>query len=430
MPKRAKELSPLEVRRLKHPGGEGKSPASFPVGGVAGLMLQITSSGARSWVLRITVHGKRRELGLGPFPEVTLAKAREQAAELRAMVRDGRDPLAEREAMRVQAREDVKRRITFGDAVELYLDAKLPEIPGNRQREIVAGRLRDYAIPVLGNLPVAHIEAPDVLRVIEPIWSSKNETAKRTRGHIENLLSWATVMNMRKGENPARWTGNLKELLPDLKTGDNHRPALQVADAPRWYRTVMARTGIGSRALLWTALTAARSGEVRGMTWDELDFDAKLWLVPATRMKMNRPHRVPLSELALKLLGELKKTDHLVFPAPRGGPLSDMTLLKAMRTAHDDDLRAGGRGYIDSCSRRPAVVHGLRSTFRVWAAENGIPRDMAEIALAHRVGSDVERAYMRSDMLERRRGMMDRWAIFLQGKKAAEFKGLMDDFSV
>ena len=279
---------------------------------------------------------------------------------------------------------------------------------------------------------VQDIGAQDVLRVLtQPVddaggtlWQGKTETASRLRGRIEAVLSWATVAGHRTGDNPARWAGNLKELLPApskvAKVG-NH-PAVQIDDAPRWFAALRQREGMGARALEFAALTATRSQEVRGARWDEIDLEAGLWIIPAVRMKMEREHRVPLTPDAVALLQALPRfaDNPLVFPAARGGELSDMTLSAAMKRLHQADVDAGGAGFVDRVSKRPAVPHGLRSTFRDWVAERThYPGDMAEVALAHRVASAVEASYRRGDMVEKRRAMMAAWADYLTGKSRA-----------
>lgn len=258
------------------------------------------------------------------------------------------------------------------------------------------------------------------MRVLEPIWQTKTETASRLRGRIEAVLSWATVSGHRTGDNPARWAGNLKELLPaasKVAKKRNH-PALQLDDAPRWFAAICQRDGMGARALEFTALTAVRSQEVRGALWDEIDLETGMWVIPAIRMKKEREHRVPLSSRALTIIKVLPRFDGnpLIFPAPRGGEMSDMTLSAAMKRLHAADLAEGG-SFVDRVSKRPAVPHGLRSTFRDWVSERThFPGDMAEVALAHTIGNAVEASYRRGDMVEKRRAMMSAWADFLTGK--------------
>lgn len=415
MPKMAAELSAIEIKRLKHSGSQGNILTA--VGGVPGLYIQLLPSGGKTWILRIKVGDRRRDLGLGGYPEITLAVARDLAREARSKIRQGIDPIEERKAARSALIAARQRGLSFSNAVEKYLEAKLAEFRNEKHRKQWRSTLDNYAVPILGETLVQDVTMQDVLRVLEPIWTTKTETATRLRGRIEAILTWATVAGHRTGDNPARWGGNLKELLPKpskVAKADN-QPALALADAPAWFKALRDREGMGARALEFLTLTAARSGEVRGATWDEIDLEAALWVIPAARMKMDREHRVPLPAGAIALLKTLPRMagSSYVFPAARGGQLSDMTLSATMRRMHEAEVEAGRKGWLDSRSGRPAVPHGMRSTFRDWAAETGQPRDMAEIALAHRVGSDVERAYRRSDMVERRRGMMADWAQFL-----------------
>lgn len=427
VPRVAKELTALEVKRLAHPGAGGNITTA--VGGVSGLLLQITPNGGRTWLLRVTVGGRRREIGLGGFPEVTLAQARERAREAKDKIRRGIDPIEERKAARAALAVARHRGLTFADAVDRYLGAKLDAFKNAKHRDQWRNTLQTYAMPELGELPVQAIKVQDVLRVLqqpagahgENLWQAKTETASLLRGRIEAVLSWATVAGHREGDNPARWVGNLKELLPAASkvARQSNQPALQIDDAPRWFGAVRDREGVGSRALEFAALTAARSQEVRGARWDEFDLKARIWAIPASRMKMSRDHRVPLSAQALALLEALPRLEAnpLAFPAPRGGEMSDMTLSAAMKRIHAADLAMGGAGFVDRVSKRPAVPHGLRSTFRDWVAERtDFPGDMAEVALAHRVGNAVEASYRRDDMIEKRRAMMVAWADFLERK--------------
>lgn len=420
MPRVAKELSALEVKRLQHPGKPGN--ATFAVGGVSGLLLQITPNGGRTWILRTSIGNRRREVGLGGFPDVTLAQARDRARDIKDQIRLGIDPVEERKAARAQLAAASRRGLTFSDAADKYLAAKLDGFKNHKHRQQWQNTLTTYAMPELGKMLVDEIAVQDVLRVLEPIWHSKTETAKRLRGRIEAVLSWSTVAGHRTGDNPARWAGNLKELLPaadKVAKKDNH-PAIQIGDAPRWFAAIHKREGMGARALEFACLTAARSKEVRGATWDEIDLDGATWIIPAARMKMEREHRVPLPKEAVTILDSLPRFEdnNLVFPAPRGGEMSDMTLSAAMKRLHAADIAAGGHGYLDRVSKRPAVPHGLRSTFRDWVAERThFPGDMAEIALAHKVGKAVEAAYRRGDMFEKRRTMMAAWADYLVDKQ-------------
>lgn len=392
MPKKANELSPLAVSRLNAPGHHF-------VGGVAGLALQVLPSGARTWVLRVMVAGKRREMGLGGYPDVTLAIAREKARQAREKIYAGVDPIVERrkaQSALVAARASQK---TFGDCVTGFLDAKSGEWRNAKHRAQWSATLDKYAASLKGML-VADIELPQVLAVLQPIWAGKTETASRVRGRIESVLDWATVRGYRAGENPARWRGHLEQLLarPSRIAKAQHHPALPIDDVPAFMAKLRAAEGQGARALELAILTAARSGEVRGAVWSEFDLEAGVWTVPAERIKAGREHRVPLSKAALKLLGSQPRgrPEDLVFLSPRGKALSDMTLSAVMRRMEVD-----------------AVPHGFRSTFRDWASERtNYPREVAEMALAHVIESKTEAAYRRGDLFEKRRKMMDDWASF------------------
>lgn len=418
MPRIAEELTALDVKRLAHPGG--KRNVLFSVGGVPGLHLQLTPNNGRSWVLRTVVGTKRRDIGLGGFPGITLSQARDKAREARAQIEKGVDPVLERKATKAALVAAQRRGLTFAAAVEMALSAKLDAFKNPKHRQQWENTLQTYAIPELGKMLVQDITVQDVLRVLQPHWIDKTETASRVRGRIEAVLSWATVAGHRTGDNPARWAGNLKELLPapnKVATEGNH-PALALEDVPAWFAALQTREGFGARAVEFLALTASRSQEVRGAAWDEIDLKAGIWTIPGARMKMGKEHRVPLSARAVALLEALPRLDGnpLVFPAARGGQLSDMTLSATMKRMHEAEINQGNSGYIDRTSKRPAVPHGLRSTFRDWVAERTtFPGEMAEVALAHRISNAVEAAYRRGDMIEKRRRMMGEWSDFVAG---------------
>lgn len=422
MPRVAKELGPLEVKRATHAGGKGNT--MLPVGGVSGLYLQITPKGGKTWILRAAMGGRRAEIGLGGFPTVTLGQARDKARDARDKIERGIDPMAERKAARAALAASARQGLTFAEAVDKYLDAKLDAYRNEKHRYQWRATLEQLANPVLGKLPISEIAVQDVLQVLHPIWASKTETASRLRGRIESVLSWATVSGHRSGDNPARWAGNLKELLPapSKVKAQGNQPALSLDDAPAWFAAIRAREGFGARAVEFAALTATRSGEVRGATWAEIDLERGLWVIPAERMKMGREHRVPLAPVALGLLKALPRLhgSELVFPSAKGGQLSDMTLSATMRRVHEAEIEAQRPGFVDRVNKRPAVPHGLRSTFRDWVAERTqYPGEMAEVALAHRISNAVEAAYRRGDMVEKRRGMMAAWGDFLAGAKQA-----------
>ncbi|MDJ0857454.1 MAG: integrase arm-type DNA-binding domain-containing protein [Dinoroseobacter sp.] len=413
MPKKARELTALDVKRLEHPDPASGQKHRFPVGGVNGLYLACNPTGAKSWLWRYSIGGRRKAMGLGPYPDVPLKTARERARLMADQVWQGIDPQADRAAQRPH--------MTFADAVSAFADDKLAEVKNPKHRKQYLASLNADVIPVIGKMSVADIAPQDVLRVLKPIWSTKTESARKLRGRIEAVLAYATVAGFRTGDNPARWKNNLDHMLPKpskVRTKEKW-PAIQLHEAASWMADVRSREGFATRALEFTALTAARSGEVRGMTWDEVDMDNGIWTVPAERMKASSEHRVPLSPDALGLLSNLARLgdSDFVFPAPRGGMLSDMALSATMRRIHEAKVKNDMTGYVDGSSRRPAVVHGCRSTFRDWAAERtDYPSEMAELALAHTVGSEVERAYRRTDLVEKRRAMMTAWARFLRGE--------------
>lgn len=411
----------MEVKRLSHPQKGGN--VTYAVGGVSGLLLQITPNNGRSWILRTSIAGKRREIGLGSYPEVGLSDARNRAREVKEQIKAGTDPLAARKAAQAALVAEQRRGLTFATAVEQYLEAKLDAFKNAKHRQQWRNTLMQYAMPDLGPFLVQDIAVQDVLRVLnqpsgasgETLWQNKTETASRLRQRIEAVLSWATVSGHRTGDNPARWAGNLKELLPAANkiAKVENQPALQIDDVPRWFAALQAREGIGSRALEFAALCASRSQEVRGARWHEIDLANAIWTIPADRMKMDREHRVPLSPHALRLLKTLPRfagTD-LIFPSTKGGELSDATLSATMKRIHEADLAVGGQGFIDRVNKRPAVPHGLRSTFRDWVAERTeYAGDLAEVALAHRIPNAVEASYRRGDMVVKRREMMADWA--------------------
>ncbi|MDE1942736.1 MAG: integrase arm-type DNA-binding domain-containing protein [Betaproteobacteria bacterium] len=389
MPKIAKELGPLAVSRITEPG-------YHPVGGVPGLLLRVSDTGSRNWILRATVGSKRRDIGLGGYPAVTLADARNKARDARDMIKAGLDPVAEAESARSKLLAEQAKQVTFADAVIHFLNAKSEEWSNRKHGDQWRNTLREYAEPILGQMLVSDIDVVHIERVLAPIWKTKTETASRLRGRIEAVLAWATVRKYRQGANPAVWRGNLDHLLakPSKIAKVQHHPALPYQELGDFMVSLRQKGGISARALEFAILTTARSGEVRGATWAEFDLAAGIWTIPAERMKAKKEHRVPLSRSALDLLRALPSSDSpYVFPAPKGGMLSDMALSAVTK-------RMG----------LEAVPHGFRSTFRDWCAEQtNYPREVAEMALAHTIGNAVEAAYRRGDLFEKRRNLMQEW---------------------
>lgn len=391
MPKRAPVLAAYHLRRLKAPG-------LHSVGGVAGLYLQIQSESARSWILRVKVGDRRRDFGLGRYPDVTLEQARDRAREMRQQVWQGIDPIAARDAAQAALRTAEAKRLTFDQAALQCWRARSQEFKNDKHAKQWLNTLTIYVSPSLGNLPVGDIELPHIVKVLEPIWTTKTETATRVRQRIESVLSWAKVNEFRSGDNPARWKGNLEHALPKpskVKKVEHHA-ALPWQDMGAFMVDLRQREGMGAKALEFAILTAARSGEVRGATWDEIDFKSKVWTVPAERMKAGKQHRVPLSEPAIKLLKALPRLEGspYVFPAVRGGVLSDMSVSAVTRRMGLD-----------------VVPHGFRSSFKDWCrTSTAYPDEVSELALAH-VNSDATRAaYARDELLPQRKQLMADWA--------------------
>lgn len=394
--KKAKELKAIEVVRLKAPG-------MHAVGGVTGLYLKVVPSGARSWILRQKVGAKRRDMGLGGFPEITLSGALEAARQARQQVREGVDPILLRQQAHSALLAQQAAAVTFEKAAKDFIEAKGNEWSNAKHSAQWASTLQTYAYPFIGDMLVADIGLPQVMAVLRPIWTTKTETASRVRGRMEQVLDWCTVQEFRKGDNPAKWRGNLDILLgkPSKIAKPQHHKALPIDDTPAFMARLSQQQGMGARALEFAILTAARSGEVRGAKWGEIDLTTAMWIVPADRMKAGKEHRVPLSGAAVAMLQALPRSSGYVFPAQRGSkPLSDMTLSAVLKRMEVD-----------------AVPHGFRSTFRDWVAERtNYQSDLAEMALAHTLRDKVEAAYRRGDMLDRRREMMQAWADFAGGR--------------
>ncbi len=417
MPKKAVELGPKAVSLIKRPGFHF-------VGGVAGLALQVLPSGGRSWVLRVRVGAKRRDMGLGGYPDVPLANAREAARIARAKIREGVDPIEEARSARAILRLSQSNAVSFRDAAGAYIETHGPAWANAKHAQQWTNTLAMHAYPHIGDMLVRDIGLPNILSVLEPIWRTKTETASRVRSRVESVLDWATTKGYRDGLNPARWKGHLDNLLPAPSkiAKEKHHPALSVTDAGAFMAELRTRGGTGARALEFGILTAARSGEIRGATWGEINLDAAEWSVPAARMKMKNDHRVPLSDAALDLLKSMLvvpgTTDKmpkpaataLVFPAPRGGMLSDGTLNAVISRMNEETEQPR---WFDPKDGREVVQHGFRSTFRDWVSERtNYPNEVAEMALAHTVANKVEAAYRRGDLLAKRRQMMNDWAAF------------------
>jgi integrase len=367
-----------------------------------GLHLLVKESGARSWVYRFMLKGRSRDLGLGPAgPDgVSLAAARDARDALRLKVKAGIDPVEERqrEEQRIaaEAKAAAAALVTFKTVAGAYLEANKHSWRNAKHRQQWQNTLATYVYPVIGGAPVGEITTEQVLEILEPIWKTKPETASRVRGRIETILDAAKARGYRSGENPARWRGHIALMLPvRTRLSRGHHKAMPYAKVPELIARLREREAVAALALEFTILTACRTNEVLGARWAEVDLDSALWIVPASRMKAGREHRVPLSAPALDIL---KRTQELrrewLFPAARGGNLSGMAMSMLLRRMNVD-----------------VTVHGFRSSFRDWAAEcTNHPHEVAEMALAHTVGSKVERAYLRADNFAKRRRLLEDWA--------------------
>ena len=400
---RTGKLSAVEVAKAKGP--------AVPHDG-GGLYLRASEKGTKSWVFRFQLDGKRRDMGLGPYPDISLAEARGRATEYRKLRHSGIDPLEAREAQRQTQRLSVARGHTFREVAEEFIVRNEVGWRNAKHRQQWRNTLTTYVYPIFGELSVAAIDTGLIVQVLDPIWSEKPETASRVRGRIEAVLDAASVRGFRQGPNPAQWKGNLAHVLPGRARVRKvaHHAALPFDEMPAFLAALQGRQGMAARSLEFAIFTAARTAEVLGATWGEVDLDAKIWTVPAERMKAGREHRVPLSSAALALLEKLRPLALMhdgepdrtapIFPGQRRAlPMSNMTMLMLLRRMKRDDLTA----------------HGFRSTFSDWAAERtAYPREVVEMALAHAVENKVEAAYRRGDLFEKRRQLMEAWARFCE----------------
>jgi integrase len=397
-------LTALKVEKAKQPGMYGDG---------GGLYLRVTAEGARNWVLRYMLDRKPHWMGLGPLSLYGLQEARAKALDARRKRHEGIDPIEARRAERARQRLDAAKAITFGEVAALYIAAHRAGWRNDKHAAQWETTLKTHAAPIM-SLPVQAVDTALVVKVLEPLWTTRPETASRLRGRIESVLDFAKVREFRDGENPARWRGHLAKLLPSRsKVRDvKHHAALPFAELPTFLVALRAQEGIAARALEFAILTAARTGEVISVRWNEIDLLDKTWTVPAARMKARREHRVPLLPRALAVLGEMQGTrtsgadDGFVFPGGKvGRPLSNMAFLMLMRRMGRGDLTA----------------HGFRATFKTWASERtSFQNEIVEASLAHTIGGKVEQAYMRGDMFAKRRKLMEAWAVYCAAPKAGK----------
>lgn len=385
-------LSTLKVTHAREPGMLADGD---------GLYLQVTRANARSWIFRYFRNGKSHEMGLGSLKAVGLAAARLKAAECRGLLAEGIDPIAARDAERAQQAVEDAHGMTFDDCADAYIKAHSSAWKNQKHVAQWTATIRTYVSPIFGSLPVQAVDVALVMKVLEPIWTAKPETAARIRGRIESVLNWAKARGYRTGENPALWKGHLDNLLPSRSkiAKVKHHAALPYDQTAQFIDALHQQNGVAPLALEFAILTAARTGEIIGARWNEIDLAANVWTVPATRMKSGREHRVPLSADALAVLNKVNKgePEDFVFAGRKKSLLSNMALLMLLRRMGHDKLTA----------------HGFRSTFCDWAAERtNFQAEVAEAALAHVVGDKVEAAYRRGDLFEKRRRLMDAWGEF------------------
>jgi len=399
MPRQSNKLTARKVSSLRTPGRYGDG---------AGLWLQISPEGGKSWLFRYTLNGRARMMGLGPVDLVSLTEAREQALAHRKLLLAGIDPLAHRDTERRKSRLADASAITFEEAATRYIDARKVAWKNAKHASQWRNTLETYAYPIFGELPVEALDTGLVLKVLEPIWTEKPETASRVRGRIEAVVDWATARGYRQGDNPARWKGHLDKLLPSRNQvrAVKHHHALPYADVPAFFEQLRLREELSAKALAFTVLTASRTSETLGARWQEFDFAKRVWTIPAERMKSGREHRVPLSAATLKVLKDLPDGvgEAFVFPGgKRNRSLSNMAMLACLKRM----------------DRKELTVHGFRSSFRDWAAEQtNVAREVAEQALAHTISDQVEAAYRRGDLFEKRRRLMGTWGSYCSTVKA------------
>jgi integrase len=400
MAKLVKQLKDLQIKRLSEPG-------SYPDG--EGLYIQIRDSGAKDWFYRYEIDGRGRKRGIGSYPTISLEKARGEALLCRQLRKEGIDPIDYHRELAIKKGLEKAKTTTFKECALAYIDTHKHGWRNEKHESQWRNTLETYAYPFIGDLPVQAIDIDLVMKVLEPIWFDKTETASRVRQRIENILDWATVRNLRKGDNPALWRGRLDKLLPKRSKiqKPKHFAAMDYRVLPEYFKSLRKKDTIASKALAFTILTATRNGEARAATRSELDDKANAWIIPENRMKAGREHRIPLSNEASDIIKEAvpfkKITNDFIFPGlAKEKPINEAALMKLLKKDH------------------PALtIHGFRSSFRDWCAEQtNYPREIAEAALAHTIKDKTEAAYLRGDMFEKRRKLMNAWAEYCLSEKS------------
>ena len=400
MPKKAKELSDKELRSIVRASKDGW----FAVGRVSGLGIQVRGSSASSWILRVVVNGKRRNIGLGGYPEISLSSARTLAASLKEKIRNGIDPIAERKVLKSEAQLELARQRTFKELANEYINKRSKDFKSTQQLRKLEQQMRDYALPVIGNRIISDVTLNDIKTMLLPLWETKTETANRLRIYVSHVFDAAIAQGLYKELNPARWEGGLKTLLPPpakIRKTEHHK-ALPVENISEFWQQLNQKDWMSAKALQFLILTAARSGEVRKATWDEIDIDNQLWTIPADRMKAGKEHQVPLSTPATKLLKQMPRECKYIFPSTKLTPLTDVSISKAPKRI----------GY-------EVTAHGFRSTFKDWARKyTNYADDVTELALAHVHSDSTRAAYARDGLVDKRRLLMTDWANFCEKGKS------------
>ncbi len=409
------KLSPLKIAKINKRGyySDGN-----------GLYLKVTASASKSWIFRYTVGGLKRDMGLGAVHTLGLSEARLKAKDQRLMLLDGHDPLTARERAREAEVLARAKMMTFNECAAQYIAAHRNSWKSEKHALQWPATIATYASPVFGSLPVAEVDLGLVMKVLNPIWTDKTETAKRLRGRIESVLGWATTSGYRQGENPARWRGHLENLLaaPNKIKPVKHQPSLPWKEVGQFISSLRQQDGIAPRALEFLILTATRTGETLEAKWDEINLETGLWIIPAIRMKAGVEHHVPLSIEAVALISKIPRVDKYVFTsATYGKALSDMSLTAVLKRMHEANIKSGGKGWIDPKEdNRRITSHGFRSTFRMWGAESvshSFPREVIEFALAHKLPDQVESSYQRGTVFEKRIPLMQSWSDYCTNKQ-------------
>ena len=402
------KLTPLWVSKVKKPG-------YYSDGG--NLWLQVSSSGSKSWIFRFTINRKQREMGLGAVHTVSLSEARIKSRDLRSMLQEGLDPLANREETKQAEALARARTMTFDQCAKEYIETHRSGWKNTKHAGQWESTIATYASPIFGSFPVSEVDTSLVVKVLSPMWKDKTETAKRLRGRIERILAWATTSGFRQGENPARWRGHFENLLaePSKIQIVKHHPSLPWKEIPNFMTALSEQKGIAARALELLIFTATRTSETLEMTWDELNLEDGVWVIPAERMKEEVEHEIPLSRQAIDLLSETPRIGKFVFTgANYNSCLSDMSLTAVLKRMHNKSIKDGGKGWIDpKRENRRITSHGFRSSFRMWGAESvshSFTREVIEFALSHQLPNKVESAYQRGTVFEKRIPLMQAWS--------------------